>query len=257
MHELVKLPKSHAKAIAALCRSYHSAPIIQGGGDTPEKIAARKAFSEKSAWLAKKHFGLTLTPEEAFLAVHYNQSTWTMLNPGTLAERLTFLSDTLTGKIQIDEEKDEFYSEKSPEKIFSTLYFWHDYASLGNRKVKTVEFGSTKFKKPPASLYRLIYLFQPAALDFSDMYKSGEIAAILSPSGEFTAAVEFWKYELALRFTAAQQHLSGRPAAIQCGVPGAGTGMKSGNPLLYQWTSTLVLALNTPWDIYSGNNFTV
>lgn len=255
MHETVYLPKSQAKAIAALHKAYHWAPHLQGGADTPEKIAARTAFSEKSAWLAKKHFGLNLTPAEAFLAVQY-EGDWTMLNPGSMEERLDFLAALLHGNIQLEEDAD-FADAKAPDKIFATLYFWHDYSSLGNRKVPTTEFGSTKFENPPASLYRLLYLFQPPTLDFSDMYKSGELAAILSPSGEFTAAVEFWKYELALRFTASQENVTGRPAAIQCGVPGAGTGMKSGNPLLDKWTQTLVLALESSWDIYPGNDFTV
>lgn len=255
MHETLQLPKSQAKTIAALHKAYHWAPSIQGGGDTPEKIAARAALSEKSAWLAQKHFGLKLTPQEAFLAVHYGGD-WIMLNPGSMEERLDFLRATLTGTLKIDDENDPFAANKSPKNIFKTLYFWHDYTS-GSRKVATAEYASTKLRSSPHSLYRLLYLFSPSSLDFSDMYKSGEFAAILSPTGEFTAAVEFWKYELALRFTAAPGYVTGQGRSIGCGIPGSDSGLKSNHPLLDKWTQTLLLALRTRWEIYPGNNFTV
>lgn len=253
MNEIIKLSKRQATEVSKLCKAYYYAPSLRGGGDTPAKVTARKAYGEKSAQLAKRHFGIELTAEEAFRAVNYHQTDWTMRNPGTLRERLIRLENILKGFYEPDPEVET----DQPKNLFSTIYFVHDYAAQGNRPVGTTECGSVSIKDTPRGLYRLLYLSRPKGLDFDDMYKTGGLICLCSPDYQFVAEAELWKYALALRFLSTSEHITGRRSSVQCGVPGVGNGIEASSPLLKQWCDTLVLCLRTRWDVYPGNNFTV
>lgn len=271
MHEILKLSRHHAAKIDKLSKAYHSALIHRGGAETPEKTAARAAFGEGSAKLAKRLFGLSLTPEEAFRAVQYqgniHKPERSIRNPGTFEQRLDLLRSTLRGKTIPTEDHtvsyDHNYEYILPAHLFHTLYFYHDYTTAGPRAVGTIECGGGKVKDTPRALYRLLFLTRrqsyraPFPIDFSDMYKTGEFLCLTSPDGRFCAHAELWKYELALRWSATREHITGQRHGITCGIPTADNGVKSACPLLQKWTSTLILALNTKWDVYSGNNFTV
>lgn len=248
-----KLSPQQAKEISKLCEAYYRAPIERGGADTPQKRAARQPYAEKSAQLAKRLFGLTLTAEEAFRCVEYHQTLWTIRNPGTLAERIAVLNQAArTGQRYIGKEGEEI----SAADYFGRIFFRHDYTT-GPRTVKTVECGGMVIADTPRCLYRLLFLTNPPMLDFSDMYKTGEMFALLSPDGQFAAHVELWKYELAIRFSAGPEHVTGRSSAIQCGIPGVDNGIQGHSPLLKAWQDCLRLCLNSKWDVYSGNNFAV
>jgi hypothetical protein len=255
MNETIKLSRRQASKISQLCEAYYSARTIQGGSDTPERITARKNYAEESARLAKYHFGLKLGVTESFRAVAYHQTDWVMRNPGSMEERLDCLAETLRTKKQIDQDQ-PFGECLDPKNLFSTLYFMHDYR-LGNRTVLTTQCGGSKTRDTAKSLYRLLFLTKPDNLDFSDMYKTGGFIDLLSNDGSFVAHVELWKYELMVRFSASKEHVSGHRHAITCGIPTADNGIQAQSPLLKKWCSTLILALNSKWDVYSGNNFVV
>lgn len=255
MNETIKLPKRQAAEISKLCSAYYGARIHRGGAETPEKTAARKAYGQHSALLAKRHFGLDLTADEAFRAVDYHQTDWVMRNPGSCEERLDLLGATLRGKTTPDSEQ-PFAENLTAEKLFATLYFLHDYQE-GSRPQATAECGGSKVKDTARALYRLLYLSHPQALDFSDMYKTGGFINLLSRDGSFCAHAELWKYELMLRFSATREHVTGHRSAVQAGVPTAGNGVSPNSPLLKKWCGTLVLALNSKWDVYPGNGFAV
>lgn len=249
MNEVIKLPKSQARQINKLCEAYYRAPIHRGGAETPQKTAARKAYGTQSAKLAKRHFKIIMTPEEAFRSVDYHQTDWTMKNPGSFKERLSLLGSILNGQPKPE--------ELNIRDLFGTLYFVHDYTSQGDRPVGTAECGSVAIKDTPRGLYRLLYLTGPKALDFDDMYKTGGLICLCSPDYQFVASAELWKYELALRFDSTRENIEGRLSAIQCGVPGSNNGVRVASPLLKQWCDTLSLCLKTKWNVYYGNNFVV
>ncbi len=255
MNEIIKLPRRQAAAIKKLCDAYYGAPIHRGEAETPEKTAARKAYGEQSARLAKRHFGLDLTAEEAFRAVQYHQTDWIMWNPGGFEERLDLLAATLRGKTAPDYEQ-PFAEYLTAKHLFSTLYFLHDYRK-GNRPVGTMECGGSEVRDTARGLYRLLYLSGPDSLDFSDMYKTGGFIDLLSPDGSFVAHAELWKYELMLRFGASAEHLTVRRCGIVAGIPTARNGVEPKSPLLKKWCDTLVLALNSKWEVYPGNDFVV
>lgn len=249
----MKPSPKQAKEISALCKAYYGARVIMGGGDTPEKIEARKLYGEASAKLAKRIFGLTLTAEEAFRCMKYHQSEWLVTNPGTLAERIAALSEAVkTEKYCIGPEDEEIQLDD----YFRRVFFAHDYKE-GPRPVGTVECGGMMIEDTPKSLYRILFLAQPKQLDFSDMYKTGGWIDLVSPDYHFVAHVELWKYELAVRFSASREHVTGRMSDIQCGIPGSNNGISGASPLLAAWQECLTLCLNSKWNVYGGNNFTV
>lgn len=249
MHETLKLSKRQAALTSQLCRAYYGARIHIGGAETPEKSAARKIYGTHSAKLVKRLFGLTLTPEEAFRSVHYHQTDWIITNPGSLAERMDLMASILKGAEQPE--------ELDLRALFSTIYFVHDYEADGDRPIPTTGCGSVKLKDTPRSFYRLMYLARPKGINFDDMYKSGGLLTLCSPDCQFVAHVEFWKYELALRFESTAEHITGRRSPIVCGVPGARNGVSATSPLLKTWCDTLQLCLKSKWDVYPGNNFRV
>lgn len=250
--EIIKLSARQAKKISKLCGAYYSAPIERGGADTPKKREARQPYAKKSAQLAKRLFGIALNTEEAFRCVQYHQTDWTITNPGTLQERIAVLSKAvLAGQQYIGQEPQQIDARE----YFARIFFLHDYTN-GARTVRTVECGGVVVDDTPLSLYRLLFLTAPARLDFSDMYKSGEMFALLSPDGQFAAHVELWKYELAIRFSASPEHVTGQMSTIECGIPSADNGVQGRSPLLKAWQDCLILCLNSQWDVYPGNNFT-
>jgi hypothetical protein len=139
---------------------------------------------------------------------------------------------------------------------FREVYLLHDY-SQGKRTVGTIECGSFGFQDTPKALYRLLFLAQPKQVDFSDMYKSCSLFALVSPDGEFVADFEFFKFELAAYLSAAPVHIEGRMSSIIAGAPGADNGIHAKSPELQLWAATLKKCLDRSWMVYGGNDFEV
>lgn len=143
-----------------------------------------------------------------------------------------------------------------PESLFREIFLTHIYELDGDRKVGTHDCESVRLSGA-AAFYRLLFLTKPKQLDFSDMYKSGSLFALVSPNGEFVADVEFWKYEPTIRFSALVEHLEGQSRPVTCGIPGSDNGWRAKDPELKAWIALLLRCLERKWMIYSGNDFEV
>lgn len=146
--------------------------------------------------------------------------------------------------------------ESEARKVFKEIYRVHDYEVDGKRSVGTVSCGSIKTDTARA-LYRLLFLLNPKRVDFSDMYKSDSLFAIVSPDGQFVADVQFFKYELAIYFSAAPTHVTGSQRNIRSGIPGVDNGVRAQSPELRAWCETLQKCLARTWMVYGGNDFEV
>lgn len=140
--------------------------------------------------------------------------------------------------------------------LFRDIFKLHDYEVHRNRPIPTKECASFRMDTVPG-LYRLLYLCKPKRVDFSDMYKSNSLFALLSPDAKFVADIQFYKYELAAYISASPEHIDGREHAILCGVPGSDNGISVKDELLKAWVSLLERSLKTKWPVYLGNNFEV
>lgn len=147
-------------------------------------------------------------------------------------------------------------SDDAIESRFRKVYLLHQYEIDGNRKIPTIECGSTRLDSANA-LYRLLFLTRPKQVDCSDMYASDFLFALVSPDGEFVADFAFHKYGLAVYFSATSAHLKGHRTVVSSGVPGADNGIKPNSPLLKLWCSTLKKCLHRKWLMYAGNDFSV
>lgn len=156
----------------------------------------------------------------------------------------------LVSAIDADYETEDLVRELIPK-----IYIPHNY-SAGNRPVATCECGSVRLADTAKGLYRALFLFEPGCLDFSRMYKSC-LFAVCSPDGTLVADFEFYKCELALYFSATDEHIEGRLRSVRSGLPGAANGVRAKTDLAIQWFSLLPKLLNREWEIYSGNDFKV
>ena len=156
----------------------------------------------------------------------------------------------------LDADDNGIDHDKSHEDVFPRIYKTHIYEIDGNRQKGTVECGSVRVDSTKG-LYRLLYLCQPKQVDFSDMYKSSSLFAITSPDHEFVGDVQFYKYQLAICFSATADHVKGRESNIVSGIPGYNNGVRAADPLLRSWCDTLKRCLDREWMVYGGNDFRV
>ncbi len=139
----------------------------------------------------------------------------------------------------------------------SGLFRIHNYETMGARPVGTFDCGSTRLKNTPKALYRAMFLFQPARVSFKgEMYK-GTLMTLVSPGYELVASVEFFKYELAIYFSAAKEHVEGRPSDIVCGIPGFDNGVRCKGEVAPAWFGLITELLDREWCVYGGNDFCV
>ena len=155
-------------------------------------------------------------------------------------------------------DQDNYGDDDSPDPkaLFGGIFLTHFYEIDGDRRIATRECESVKLNGA-AAFYRLLFLAQPKQLDFSDMYKSGILFALVSPNGEFVADIEFWKYEPCVRFSAAPEHLDVEPRIVFCGIPGTDNGGHAKTLELKAWMALLQRCLDRRWMMYSGNDFEV
>jgi hypothetical protein len=138
----------------------------------------------------------------------------------------------------------------------SGLYRIHDYETMGDRPVGTVDCGSARLRDTPRALYRALFLFHPERLSFKGMYKE-TLLTLVSPDYHLVATLEFFKYELAVYFSAAEEHIEGRRARIVCGLPGSDNGVKFKGIVAEGWFGLIRCLLDREWTVYGGNNFVV
>jgi len=133
---------------------------------------------------------------------------------------------------------------------------WHDYRN-GNRPIGTVSCGGHRFNDTPKALYRTLYLFGPAEVDFSYMYKTGTMIQVCSPCYRFCASLELHKYEFAAYFDCAKEFAIGQSKMIQAGDASSDNGIKCNSDLGNKWFDMIVKILEHKIMVYSGNSFEV
>lgn len=132
----------------------------------------------------------------------------------------------------------------------------HDYETMGDRPVGTYDCGSAPLKDTPKALYRAVFLFSPERLSFKQMYK-GNLFTLVSPDYSLVASVEFFKYELAIYFSASKEHVEGHESGVICGAPGSDNGIRLKDELAQAWFGLITRLLDHEWGVYGGNNFSV
>lgn len=144
--------------------------------------------------------------------------------------------------------------------LFRQCYRWHDYRKR-NRAHNTSDCGSVKFTDTPKALYRMLYLLEPAVVDFSDMYKTGTLVDITDPDELYLCSFQLWKYEASFIFACPREFLideqTGQRFRITCGIPGVDNGLRCSDPLANLFFEVATIALNFEHDVYGGNNFKV
>lgn len=172
----------------------------------------------------------------------------------TLADTTKLVADMVRMLSHPDQEDDGEYEAKE---LFPQVFRVHDYETDGNREVATIDCGGMRHECTPKGLYRVLFLAEPKRVDFSDMYKSGSLFSLVSPCGNFTAEIEFFKYEFAVYFTATREHVKGKQSWIVAGAPEADNGVSGASKEFVAWSGLLKACLNREWTVYSGNDFRV
>lgn len=127
-------------------------------------------------------------------------------------------------------------------------------------KVVTSHGWTRRKSDTPRDLYRLMYLFRPNSIDFTDMHGDG-MFGVVSPCHRFAASFYFHKYELAA-YLCVEPELAKRTKPvggieIKCGIPGVDNGIATTDKDALRWFRMITMALHRRWDVYSGNNFVV
>ena len=113
-------------------------------------------------------------------------------------------------------------------------------------------------KDTPKALYRALYLGLPDKVDFSDMYKSGTLFGFESKCENFFSAIVLYKYEINVyNYCKNREDIGGQPHCIQGGWASCDNGIYCISNVGKLWFEVLKIALETEWEIYSGNHFEV
>ena len=140
--------------------------------------------------------------------------------------------------------------------LLPLLYVVHDYEAQRDRPVGTYECGSVRLESTTNSLYRALFLFKPKRVSFTSMYKD-TLLVLASPDYNLVASLEFFKYELAIYFSASKENVAGRGSNIISGLPGAHNGVTYKGEVPAAWFGLLTDLLNHKWMVYGGNDFEV
>lgn len=118
------------------------------------------------------------------------------------------------------------------------------------------ECGSVSLGDTPKALYRVLFLFKPDGVDFSEMYKT-QLLIFSDPTETYVATFELFKYEAALYFAARKEQVEGSGSAVIAGMPGADNGVRMASPEGKRWCEMLQRVLEHEWMVYGGNDFIV
>ena len=132
----------------------------------------------------------------------------------------------------------------------------HNYKISGDRPIGTIDCGSVRLADTPRALYRAMFLFEPEGLSFKSMYK-GELLCLVSPDYNLVATLEFFKFELAVYFSASQDQIEGKGSRVVSGLPGSDNGIRFKGAITKSWFQLVQTLLDREWDVYGGNHFTV
>jgi len=118
-----------------------------------------------------------------------------------------------------------------------------------------------RLEDTPRCLYRLLYLVEPDSVDFSDMYKTGELFRFYSLDRHFAVLVELFKYEIALYFYCREELVErsrdSTAISLSGGWASCNNGVRCSDPLGRRWFELVVKAASRKWTVYGGNDFEV
>ena len=117
--------------------------------------------------------------------------------------------------------------------------------------------GSYKMGDTPKSLYRLLYLLEPEAVDFSSMYR-GEVFALVSTDERFLIKVSLFEYELGLYFLAPEETIDRSEAAcVPAAWPGADNRIRCTDPIGIDFFDMVRKIVEHVYDVYPVGDFKV
>jgi hypothetical protein len=117
--------------------------------------------------------------------------------------------------------------------------------------------GSYKAEDTPRGLYRLLYLLEPEAVDFSRMYR-GELFAFVSSDERFLVKVFLFEYELALYFLAPETTIDRSDAVcVPAAWPGANNRIRCTDPVGVAFFDMIRKTVEHEYDVYPVGDFKV
>ncbi|OAM91755.1 hypothetical protein AW736_01565 [Termitidicoccus mucosus] len=126
------------------------------------------------------------------------------------------------------------------------------------KKTKFVEVGGCRVSESAKALYRLLYWLKEIHVARGNFYK-GTLCRLFHPNERWAITVEFWKYELSLRFYVEADDIKRvKPhSPVQCGIPGAHNGEIQSPKAARDYFRLFRRILGRHTMIYPGNNFEV
>jgi hypothetical protein len=117
--------------------------------------------------------------------------------------------------------------------------------------------GSYKGEDTPRGLYRLLYLLEPEAVDFSNMYR-GQILAFASADERFMIKVFLFEYELGLYFLAPEETIDKSEAVcVPAAWPGADNRIRCTDPAGVAFFDMVRKVVEHEYDVYPAGGFKV
>ena len=117
--------------------------------------------------------------------------------------------------------------------------------------------GSYKAEDTPKGLYRLLYLLEPDAVDFSSMYR-GQLFAFVSTDERFLVKVSLFEYELGLYFLAPEETIDRSEAAcVPAAWPGADNRIRCTDPVGAAFFGMVRKIVEHEYDVYPVGDFRV
>lgn len=117
--------------------------------------------------------------------------------------------------------------------------------------------GSYKAEDTPKGLYRLLYLLEPEAVDFSNMYR-GQLFAFVSADERFLVKVSLFEYELGLFFLAPEETIDTSEAAcVPAAWPGADNRIMCTDPVGVAFFDMVRKIVEHEYEVYSVGDFKV
>ena len=117
--------------------------------------------------------------------------------------------------------------------------------------------GSYKAEGTPRGMYRLFYLLEPEAVDFSSMYR-GDLFSFVSADERFLVRVSLFEYELGLYFLAPEELIDKSDAAcVPSAWPGADNRIRLTDPVGIDFFEMVKRIVEHEFEVYPVGEFKV
>ena len=117
--------------------------------------------------------------------------------------------------------------------------------------------GSYKAKDTPRGMYRLCYLLEPKAVDFSNMYR-GDLFSFVSVDERFMVKVSLYEYELGLYFLAQEELIDkSEEVCVPSAWPGADNKIRLIDPVGIDFFEMIKKIVEYQFEVYPVGDFKV